>query len=193
MVERSGENVYKTEEIKPVRQRGSRGCGYAMLSMQLTHLGYDATPETVFEKIHGKPFDKNREIGSLHDSPTISHLAWAAQEITNGEVTPRIFNKERFEELQEKRPKANLSPENVLLGYIKRDVPCGVRQPGHYVLTTGVNLDSKEEKYTYNEPFSGTEMTSSEETFNRLWGQADEKYPGDYGKNLMLVLERKKD
>lgn len=178
--------AFKIEGVPLVGQRAGNWCGYASLSMVLGYWGYnDITPGKIFEYLHG---DYKEEVekrdGIRTPAPTIDTLASIVRELTPLET--RIIEGKDYEKIKNMG-----TPPEILQKFIKGNIPCIVRTPGHFIVATGI--DSEKNIYTFNDPLGrhGSEREIPTDRFEAMWDHVRPNYPRDT-RHLMLVINRKR-
>lgn len=171
--EKRGDDLYKIEGVPGLKQRHHNWCGVTSLAMLLQHAGYpDITPEMIFQQTNGL-YDPALEMVAAGRGPDIGSLALAATELTP--LKARILRRKDYQDLSEKNPQLD-SPHAVLRTFLKKDIPCMVRTPGHFVVIKGFARNN--ESYVIVDPFSGGERIRDIAEFESSWESNEEGYPG---------------
>lgn len=178
-----GESII--EGMPMIRQKHKNWCGYATTSMVLQYWGYsELTPEKLFVQINDR-YDAILERIDPAPGPGIDTLALAIRELAP-ELTPRIIGQKEFDIIKEKK---GLTEQDLLKMYLKKDIPCIVRTPGHFIVIRGA--DEKKNTYLVNDPSWGSGWMSAY-VLEERWSQQDPDYPRDTRHLMMAMYPQKK-
>lgn len=171
------QSQFYIEGVPLLRQEYGNWCGYTALSAILQYWGYsDLTPEKIFGHIQGDIAETNM----LNiPAPSIDTLALTAQELTSLKVD--LLTERQYEVLRDK----GITPQDVLQAYIvKRQTPCIIRIPGHFIVVNGVDLENN--SYVLNSIRWGEKSLTADD-FEMYWASPEPDYPRDT-RHLMLAI-----
>ncbi len=173
------QDVYLIKGVPLLIQKHALWCGYTTLSMVLQYWGYrDLTPDEIFRHVHQITLNHEVEASRPRPRPTADSLALVTQELTDLKV--RLITEKQHESLKAR----NLTPRDTLRTYIKNNIPCIVRTPGHFKVAIG--LDKINDRYIFNDSVRGRQVEEAS-TFELRWATKEAFYPRDT-RHLMLAI-----